>query len=106
MNWYKWNVAEYHRLTKDMPDAEDLAFRRMLDWCYLREGPLPLDHHELEVGVGLEWSCIEPILKKFFRPTPSGYVNDDVQADIVKRISRTQVLRNSGKKGGRPKKVA
>ena len=105
MDWYKFNVGEYTRLTRELPDAEDLAFRRMIDLYYLREGPLPLDHWEIEQLVKLDWDCIEPVLRDFFYLTTKGYVNDALQNDVEKRLSRTTVNKASGKKGGRPKKV-
>lgn len=103
MDWYKFNVAEYRRL--ELPDAEDLALRRMIDLYYLREGPLPSDHWEIEQLVKLDWDCIEPVLRDFFTLTPKGYINDALQNDVDRRLSRTTVNKASGKKGGRPKKI-
>ena len=85
MNWYKFDVEQYLRLTEHLPDAEDLAFRRMIDLYYLKEGPLPLDHDELETLVGLDWDCIEPVLRDFFHPTPEGYLNYALREDIERR---------------------
>jgi uncharacterized protein YdaU (DUF1376 family) len=105
MDWYRFNVAEYTRLTRELPDAEDLALRRMIDLYYLREGPLPLDHNEIEQLVRLDWDCIEPVLREFFHATTKGYKNDALQSDVDRRLSRTTINKASGKKGGRPKKV-
>ncbi len=85
MDWYKFNVEHYLRLTEHLPDAEDLAFRRMIDLYYLKEGPLPLDHSEIETLVGLDWDCIEPVLQDFFHPTPEGYVNYALKEDVDRR---------------------
>lgn len=103
MNYYKFNFAEYRRMTKDLPDAEDLAFRRMIDLYYLGEAPLPLDHAALEKAVGLDWDCIEPVLRDYFHPTPEGYVNYRFQEDVDRRKKRTDDLRQQGRLGGRPK---
>lgn len=103
MDWYRFNVKEYRQQTRGLPDAEDLAFRRMIDLYYIGEGPLPLDHDTLEKAVGLDWDCIEPILESFFRPTPKGYINDALQQDVERRIERSETLRKVGRKGGRPR---
>jgi uncharacterized protein YdaU (DUF1376 family) len=105
MKWYKFNVADYLETTKEIPDAEDLAFRRMIDLYYMREGPLTLDHHELEQQVGLDWDCIEPILRDFFRATPEGYVNDALQIDLEKWVKKAALNKKNGAKGGRPPKA-
>ena len=85
MDWYKFNLQSYLRMTANLFDAEDLAFRRMIDIYYLKEGPLPLDHAEIETLVGLDWDCIEPVLKNFFHPTPHGYVNYTLKEDVDRR---------------------
>ena len=102
MNWYKFNFVEYRRMTQDLPDAEDLAFRRMIDLYYLG-GPLTLDHEALEKAVGLDWDCIEPVLQTFFHPTPKGYINYGLQEDLDRRIKRSTDLKEQGRLGGRPR---
>jgi len=105
MNWYKFPVVDYRKIAAELPDAEDLAFRRMMDLYYLRKGPLPLDQDELVREIRLDWDCIEPVLYGFFTRTPDGWLNDYLQADVVRRIKRSETNSRSGRRGGRPKKV-
>jgi uncharacterized protein YdaU (DUF1376 family) len=41
--WYKFHVGDYITSTLHLSDAEDLAYRRLLDVYYLSEKPLPLE---------------------------------------------------------------
>ena len=103
MKWYRFPLDDYQKL--QLADAEDLAFRRMIDLYYVREGPLPLAKQELEEAIRLDWDCIEPVLYGYFRQTETGWVNDWLQEDVERRIKRTQINISLGKKGGRPKKL-
>lgn len=103
MNWYKFPLREYRKF--NLPDAEDLAFRRLMDLYYIKEGPLPLDQEKLMREIRLDWDCIEPVLRDFFVRTPDGWLNDYMQHDVVQRIKRSQTNQRSGRRGGRPKKL-
>lgn len=105
MNWYKFPLEEYRRIASELPDAEDLAFRRLIDLYYVRKGPLPLDREELEREIRLDWDCIEPVLYGFFVKTENGWLNDYLQADVDRRMHRSKMNSRSGRLGGRPKKV-
>ena len=104
MKWYKFPLAEYRAISKNLPDAEDLAFRRLIDLYYLPGGPLPLDRDKLVEEIRLDYDCIEPVLYGFFTRTPDGWLNDYLQADVVRRIKRSETNSRSGRRGGRPKK--
>jgi uncharacterized protein YdaU (DUF1376 family) len=77
----------------------------MMDLYYLRKGPLPLDQDELVREIRLDWDCIEPVLYGFFTRTPDGWLNDYLQADVMRRIKRSETNSQSGRRGGRPKKA-
>ena len=105
MDWYRFNVIEYRRTTRDLPDAEDLAFRRLIDLYFIGEGPLPFDKDSLVRAVGLDWDCIEPVLKTFFELTPEGYLNIALQENVNRRIRKRLMNVQAGRLGGRKKKV-
>lgn len=85
--------------TYGMPDAEDLAYRRLLDLYYLDEGPLLNDDAELVRRVGLNWDCIIPVLLKFFVLNEAGshWVHLECQVDITQRLARSEWMRRVGK---------
>ena len=43
MIWYKFYLGDYITHTNHLSDAEDLAYRRLLDLYYMSEAPIPLD---------------------------------------------------------------
>lgn len=99
MKWYRFNVEAYQIDTYGMPDAEDLAYRRLLDLYYLDEGPLLNDDAELVRRVGLDWDCIIPVLLKFFVLNEAGshWVHLECQVDIAQRLARSEWMRRVGK---------
>ena len=42
MKYYPWNPGDYGGRTGHLTDAQDIAYRRLLDWQYMAEAPLPL----------------------------------------------------------------
>lgn len=86
MNWYKFNISEYQLETYGIPDAEDLAYRRLMDRYYQEEGPLINDEHDLCASIGLDWDCIIPVLQRYFLLNEGNqWVHPDWQRDINSR---------------------
>jgi len=103
--WYKFHIGAYLEETARLADAEDLAYRRLLDLCYMTEKPLPLDAGRLAQRIGLDEDVVAPVLREFFKQTDKGYINARAHKDIASRTARGEVNRIAGKLGGRPKKV-
>jgi len=103
MKWYKFNVLEYLQRTKGLADAEDLAYRRLLDFYYINER-IPVDPEQIVSMVQLDWDCIEPVLKRFFVYTPTGYIDPEIEDDMKKRRHRSTLNRVAGLTGGRGRK--
>jgi uncharacterized protein YdaU (DUF1376 family) len=64
---------------------EDLAYRRLLDQYYLREGPLPFDIQVTAKLVRMRSMAadVESVLKEFFTLTDSGWTHDRCEAEIA-----------------------
>ena len=87
---------------------EDLAYRRMLDYQYLNESPLPNDIDEIAMLIGMRMhsDSIVTVLRYFFELTNEGYVNDRAEKEIAKyqeksdkaRISANVRWKNKGNK--------
>jgi uncharacterized protein YdaU (DUF1376 family) len=103
--WYKFHIGDYLAETAHLADAEDLAYRRLLDWYYISEQPLPLDLAAVVRRVRLDEDVVAPVLNEFFERTDAGYINSRADKEIASRAARVEINRNSGKLGGRPKKV-
>lgn len=91
MNYYPFHVGDYVTHTAHLSPLEDIAYRRLLDICYITEAPLPPDvascarlvrmrDNETEVG---------QVLSEFFVRTEDGWVsercNDEIAAMRVKQ---------------------
>ena len=105
IDWYKFNFRDYRNETFGLPDAEDLAYRRLIDLYYTQEGPLPADKAVLERIVALEYDCIHPVLIAYFQRTESGWAHGRLDQDLARRQAKAAQARAAGKRGGRPKSV-
>lgn len=103
MIWYKFHIGDYLTHTVHLSDAEDLAYRRLLDLYYMSEKMIPLDTDSVARKIRLDLDITESVLKEFFEHTENGYINSRCDAEIAKYQSQVAVNRALGKKGGRPK---
>lgn len=103
MIWYKFHIGDYISHTMHLDDAEDLAYRRLLDWYYMSEKPLPLDVALVSRRIRLDDDVVAPVLNEFFEKTPDGYINSRADKEIASYNVRVELNRKSAKLGGRPK---
>ena len=105
MIWYKFHLGDYITHTLHLSDAEDLAYRRLLDLYYISERPIPLDTESVSRKIRLDLDITESVLGEFFERTDEGYRN--IRCDLEIERYRKQVAINTtlGKRGGRPKKT-
>lgn len=85
MNYYQFNIGDYTSHTTHLEPLEDLAFRRMLDYIYLHEKPLPIDLDEIGKVIRMRThsECIAYVLKEFFTLTKDGYTNNRATSEIL-----------------------
>lgn len=102
---YVFNLDAWGPMLAELPDAEDLALRRMIDAYFDREGPLPRDRHQLQALIRLDWDCIAPVLERFFDVADGGYMQDDLQQEVERLQRRRRIAASNGARGGRPKRV-
>jgi uncharacterized protein YdaU (DUF1376 family) len=65
---------------------EDLAYRRMLDWCYLHEKPLPISVEDIARVIRMRTHCdsIAIVLREFFNEYQDGWICDRVLEELEK----------------------
>lgn len=92
MHYYQFNIGDYHSHTSHLDPLEDIAYRRMLDWCYLHEASLPESVDEIARSIRMQkhCNCIALVLQEFFTLTESGYVSERCVKEIkkVNKVSR------------------
>jgi uncharacterized protein YdaU (DUF1376 family) len=103
--WYKFHLGDYITHTTHLSDAEDLAYRRLLDLYYMSERPIPLDTNLVSRKIRLDLDITESVLNEFFEKSPDGYRNSRCDAEVEKYQQRVETNRSLGKRGGRPKKT-
>jgi uncharacterized protein YdaU (DUF1376 family) len=105
MIWYKFHIGDYITHTKHISDAEDLAYRRLLDLYYMSEKPIALDVKLVARKIGMEIEETESVLVEFFDKQDDGYHNNRADVEIAKYQSQVATNREIGKRGGRPKSL-
>jgi len=66
MNFYPFHIGDYISHTSHLNDAEDLAYRRMIDLYYQGEVPLPQDVQWIARKVKSTKAIVEVLLQEFF----------------------------------------
>jgi hypothetical protein len=99
MHYYQFNIGDYQSHTSHLSEMEDLAYRRMLDWCYLHEKPLPIEPEEVArlVRMRSHSDCIEVVLQEFFERTEDGWISARVNAEIHKVGEKSEKASASAK---------
>ena len=86
MHYYQFNIGDYKSHTEHLSEMEDLAYRRLLDWYYLHESPIPLDLQETarQIRMRSHTECIASILQEYFERTDAGWVQHRADQEIAK----------------------
>jgi uncharacterized protein YdaU (DUF1376 family) len=103
--WYKFYLGDYITHTNHLSDAEDLAYRRLLDLYYISEKPIPLETESVARKIRLDLDITESVLGEFFDKGVDGYRNNRCDMEIAKYQHQVENNRQLGKRGGRPKKT-
>jgi uncharacterized protein YdaU (DUF1376 family) len=103
--WYKFHLGDYITHTTHLSDAEDLAYRRLLDLYYISEKQIPLNTESVSRKIRIDLDITESVLGEFFERTETGYFNHRCDAEIAKYQAQCNTNREVGKRGGRPKKT-
>ena len=105
MIWYKFHLGDYITHTTHLSDAEDLAYRRLLDLYYMSEAPIPLNAELVARKIRIDLDITESVLGEFFERTENGYFNHRCHVEVAKYQAQVATNQRLGKLGGRPKKT-
>jgi len=103
--WYKFHLGDYITHTTHLSDAEDLAYRRLLDLYYMSEKQIPLNTESVSRKIRIDLDITESVLGEFFERTETGYFNHRCHVEVAKYQSQVANNQRLGKLGGRPKKT-
>lgn len=84
MHYYQFNIGDYASHTSHLDPLEDIAYRRMLDWIYLNESPLPDNISQIARLIRMRDECerITDVLREFFELTDYGYTQKKAMREI------------------------
>jgi uncharacterized protein YdaU (DUF1376 family) len=84
MHYYQFNIGDYSSHTLQLDPIEDIAYRRMIDWCYLHEKPLPIDPSEVarEVRMREYPDAVSYVLNKYFSLSEKGFSQKRIESEI------------------------
>jgi uncharacterized protein YdaU (DUF1376 family) len=99
MHYYQFNIGDYKSHTEHLSELEDLAYRRMLDWYYLHETPLPLETSEIarQIRMRTHTDCIAVVLQEFFIRTETGWANHRADQEINRAGEKSSKASESAK---------
>ena len=86
MHYYQFNIGDYQSHTAHLSEIEDLAYRRLLDWYYLHESPIPDDIPEIarQIRMRTHTESIAVVLQEFFELTKKGWSSVRANREIAK----------------------
>jgi len=99
MHYYQFNIGDYQSHTAHLTETEDLAYRRMLDWSYLHEKPLPPDPTDVArlIRMRTQSESIATVLQEYFQRTDDGWVSPRVLQEIAKVGVKSEKAAESAK---------
>jgi len=106
MHYYQFHITDFAYHTSHLSLEEDAVYRRLLDFYYDREAPIPKETQPVIRRLRLvNYEAIaDRILQEFFVLTDDGWHNYRADQEIIAYHAKADVARENGKKGGRPKK--
>lgn len=107
MHYFQFHIADYQSATKHLTPIEDICLRRLLDWQYLNEKPIPNDLTQvarLLMLKGYEHD-LEQVLVEYFNLINDGWINQKAFAEIEVYKSRAATNSENGKKSAEKRRA-
>lgn len=97
MHYYNFNIGDYHAHTSHLDPIEDIAYRRMMDWCYLHESPLPDDVEQIArlIRMRTHCDCIANVLREFFIHSDEGWYQQRIATEVKQFIAKSEKAKRS-----------
>jgi uncharacterized protein YdaU (DUF1376 family) len=99
MHYYQFSIGDYSSHTQHLDPIEDIAYRRMLDWYYTHEKPLPNDVQEIarQIRMREHLAAIRDVLNEFFELTDAGWFSARADKEIKHYQSKKEQASRAGK---------
>lgn len=106
MNYYQFHIADFALHTSHLTLEEEAVYRRILDYYYDTESPIPkkTDSVIRRLRLVSQAQIFSAILEEFFILEKDGWHNLRADSEILIYNDKADRARENGRKGGRPKK--
>ena len=101
MNYYNYHIGDYRTATAHLTLEEDATYKRLLDYHYDKEAPIPNDPAVMARRLRSSEKLVVAILDEFFDLTDSGWINKRVWEEISSHQEFIDKQKFNGRKGGR-----
>jgi uncharacterized protein YdaU (DUF1376 family) len=100
MHYFQFNIGDYASHTRHLSLMEDLAYRRLLDLYYLKDGEVYGDEAEVarQIGMRVNVQEVAQVLEDFFYVEEDGrWKHDRCDAEITHFRQKSEKASNAGK---------
>jgi uncharacterized protein YdaU (DUF1376 family) len=106
MHYYQFNIADFALHTSHLTLEEEAVYRRLLDYYYDTEKPIPKETQPVirRLRLGNYSDIVGLILQEFFTLEDDGWHNSRCDIELKSYHAKAETARANGKKGGRPPK--
>tara|TARA_R110002050_G_scaffold194733_2_gene329549 strand:+ start:564 stop:1037 length:474 start_codon:yes stop_codon:yes gene_type:complete len=106
MHYYQFHIADWVLHTSHLNIEEEAVYRRLLDYYYDTEQPIPIETQWVirRLRLGSHSDLVGLILEEFFVKKDDGWHNLRADREVAEYNAKAETARANGKKGGRPKK--
>jgi len=106
MHYYSFNISDFSLSTNHLTLEEEAVYRRLLDYYYSKEKPIPAETQPVirRLRLGSHSDTVASILNEFFELDDDGWHNSRADIEIAAYHDKAEVARKNGKLGGRPPK--
>lgn len=107
MHYYQFNIGDFSLHTNHLTLEEEAVYRRLLDFYYDTELPIPIETQPVirRLRLGLKSAIVDVILQEFFVKEADGWHNSRADSEIAAYHAKADAARLNGKKGGRPRNI-
>lgn len=109
MKYYSFNLGDYYGNTTHITWDEDAAYRKLIDWYYSLEGPLPDDpraiYRKIKADTEERRAACDAVLGEFFTLTEGGFRHQKCEERIAKFYKTSKSASERGKAGAEIKKA-
>jgi|CXWL01.1.fsa_nt_gi uncharacterized protein YdaU (DUF1376 family) len=108
MHYYQFNISDWVLHTNHLSLEEEGVYRRILDFYYETELPIPEETQSVirRLKLGSYSVIFGLILAEFFILKQDGWHNLRADEELIKYKEKAEIAKSNGMKGGRPKKQA